>query len=199
MNNKGEANRSVRMTRRRLSDALITLLLEKPVREITVRELTGLARVSRGTFYFHYSDIYELMDRVEQDQIDAMERVMDDILPRLNEDSTPESLCMLYRYLDENDGICSALLGPNGDPAFRRRLQTLIEERCVGYIAPQESATPNQRYMVAFAVQGCFGNIEAWLQRGKPESAAEMAHTTWTAVRAVKQAAASQRIQSNQA
>ena len=49
MNNKGEANRSVRMTRRRLSDALITLLLEKPVREITVRELTGLARGSRGT------------------------------------------------------------------------------------------------------------------------------------------------------
>ena len=86
MNNKGEANRSVRLTRRRLSDALITLLLEKPVREITVRELTGLARVSRGTFYFHYSDIYELMDRVEQDQIDAMERLMDDILPRLNEE-----------------------------------------------------------------------------------------------------------------
>ena len=43
MNSKGEENRSVRLTRKRLSDALITLLMQKPVREITVRELTELA------------------------------------------------------------------------------------------------------------------------------------------------------------
>lgn len=60
MNSKGEENRSVRLTRKRLSDALITLLMQKPVREITVRELTELANVSRGTFYFHYTDIYDL-------------------------------------------------------------------------------------------------------------------------------------------
>lgn len=37
----------MRLTRKRLSDALITLLMQKPVREITVRELTELANVSR--------------------------------------------------------------------------------------------------------------------------------------------------------
>lgn len=67
MNSKGEANRSVRATRRRLCDALVSLLVQKPVRDITVRELTRLARVSRGTFYFHYRDIYELLDRLEQE------------------------------------------------------------------------------------------------------------------------------------
>ena len=30
MNSKGEENRSVRLTRKRLSDALITLLMQKP-------------------------------------------------------------------------------------------------------------------------------------------------------------------------
>lgn len=43
---------------------------------------------------------------------------MDDILPRLEEDSTPEALRALFSYLDENDGICSVLLGTNGDTAF---------------------------------------------------------------------------------
>ena len=83
MNSKGEENRSVRLTRKRLSDALITLLMQKPVREITVRELTELANVSRGTFYFHYTDIYDLMDHVEREQIHTLELLMDDILPRL--------------------------------------------------------------------------------------------------------------------
>ena len=41
MNAKGDANRSVRMTKQRLYQALISLLQQKDLREITVRELTG--------------------------------------------------------------------------------------------------------------------------------------------------------------
>lgn len=190
MNSKGEENRSVRLTRKRLSDALITLLMQKPVREITVRELTELANVSRGTFYFHYTDIYDLMDHVEREQIHTLELLMDDILPRLEEDSTPEALRALFSYLDENDGICSVLLGTNGDTAFVHRLKGVIEESCLGYLRPREKETQLQRCMVAFAVQGCFGNIDLWLQNGKPETVDEMADITWQAVRAVRAAAA---------
>jgi len=69
MNAKGDANRSVRMTKQRLYQALITLLQQKSLREITVRELTELAGISRGTFYFHYADIYALMDQMEAAQL----------------------------------------------------------------------------------------------------------------------------------
>lgn len=48
MNAKGDANRSVRMTKQRLYQALITLLQQKSLREITVRELTELAGISRA-------------------------------------------------------------------------------------------------------------------------------------------------------
>ena len=57
MNAKGDANRSVRTTKKKLYNALIQLLQEKDLREITVRELSGLAGISRGTFYCHYADI----------------------------------------------------------------------------------------------------------------------------------------------
>lgn len=138
-----------------------------------MRELTELANVSRGTFYFHYTDIYDLMDHVEREQIHTLELLMDDILPRLEEDSTPEALRALFSYLDENDGICSVLLGTNGDTAFVHRLKGVIEESCLGYLRPREKETQLQRYMVAFAVQGCFGNIDLWLQNGKPETVDE--------------------------
>ena len=69
MNAKGDANRSVRLTKQRLYQALITLLQQKSLREITVRELTELAGISRGTFYFHYADIYALMDQMEATQL----------------------------------------------------------------------------------------------------------------------------------
>ena len=40
MNAKGDANRSVRQTKQRLYEALIHLLQQKSLREITVRELS---------------------------------------------------------------------------------------------------------------------------------------------------------------
>ena len=43
MNAKGDANRSVRMTKQRLYQALITLLQQKSLREITVRQGSAAA------------------------------------------------------------------------------------------------------------------------------------------------------------
>ena len=66
MNAKGDANRSVRMTKQRLYQALITLLQQKSLREITVRELTELAGISRGTFLFSLRGPFmALMDQME--------------------------------------------------------------------------------------------------------------------------------------
>lgn len=82
MNAKGDANRSVRMTKQRLYQALITLLQQKSLREITVRELTELAGISRGTFYFHYTDIYALMDQMEAAQLKRLNELMDTLIPQ---------------------------------------------------------------------------------------------------------------------
>lgn len=187
MNVRGDANRSVRMTKRRLCEALIQLLTQKPVHDITVRELTRLAKVSRGTFYFHYSDIYDLMEQVEHEQIDGLNLLMDALLPQLDQEAPPHALQVLFEYLDENDGICSALLGPNGDPAFVQRLEALISQRCMGYIAPEGAGTFRQKYLTSFAVHGCFGTIAAWLYGGKQQTAGEMAQITWQAIYAVRQ------------
>ena len=112
---------------------------------------------------------------------------MDALLPRLGSgaDEIPPAVLALFEYLDENDAICAALLGPHGDPAFVVRLQRVIAARCMGYLAPGGS-TAQQRYLTAFAVRGCFGAIEQWLQQGKPESTARMAQITWQGIRAVE-------------
>ena len=60
-----EQDRRVRRTRKRLQEALAALMREKELKDITVRELTDLADVNRGTFYSHYKDLYDMREQVE--------------------------------------------------------------------------------------------------------------------------------------
>ena len=156
MNAKGDANRSVRMTKQRLYQALITLLQQKSLREITVRELTELAGISRGTFYFHYADIYALMDQMEAAQLARLNDLMDSLIPSISQEDAPPALVALFTYMTENPDLCQALYGKSWESEFTRNAKKLIAERCLGEFAP-DGGTEEQKYMLAFAVNGCFG------------------------------------------
>jgi AcrR family transcriptional regulator len=43
-------------TRNRLGNALIALILEKPIDEVTVQQVLNRAGVGRSTFYLHFRD-----------------------------------------------------------------------------------------------------------------------------------------------
>ena len=50
-----------------VKEALLTLLAEKPLADITVSELARLAHVSRSTFYEHYGNPADVYDAVVSD------------------------------------------------------------------------------------------------------------------------------------
>lgn len=65
-------DRRVRKTRRQLRECLISLLKEKKVQDITVRELTDMADLNRGTFYLHYKDVFDLLEKTETELQDDL-------------------------------------------------------------------------------------------------------------------------------
>ena len=61
-------DRRVRKTKKRLCRrALAALWPEKPLKSITVREISELADINRGTFYLHYSDVFDMVEKLQND------------------------------------------------------------------------------------------------------------------------------------
>ena len=58
-------DRRVRKTRGQLRQGLVRLMREKSIQDITVKELCEKAWINKSTFYAHYTDLYDLSDRVE--------------------------------------------------------------------------------------------------------------------------------------
>ncbi len=49
-------------TKRALEASLKKLLLQKPLNKITINDITEDCGVNRMTFYYHFKDIYDLVD-----------------------------------------------------------------------------------------------------------------------------------------
>lgn len=49
-------------TKRALSAALKTLLLQKPLNRITINDIADECGINRMTFYYHFKDIYDLVE-----------------------------------------------------------------------------------------------------------------------------------------
>ena len=54
-------NRRVRFTRSALREALIDLILEKPLVSITGKDICARADINRSTFYLHFKDVTDIL------------------------------------------------------------------------------------------------------------------------------------------
>lgn len=50
------------LTKRALAESLKKLMLEKPLNKITINDITEACGVNRMTFYYHFRDIYDLVE-----------------------------------------------------------------------------------------------------------------------------------------
>ena len=55
-------------TRRLIMDAFIHVLKKKEFKDITINDITAEATVNRATFYYHFSDKYDLLDKVLKEE-----------------------------------------------------------------------------------------------------------------------------------
>lgn len=122
MNNN---DRRVKRTKKALYEALLTLLNDKSINEITVTELTSLADVNRATFYFYYTD---LIDMLQQIQNEAYEEFTDVIQKATIHVSTIEGFTeyaeRLFSFCKENERLVRFIV--NND--VNNRLYTYIRQ-----------------------------------------------------------------------
>ena len=63
-------------TKRRIREALMALVMEKPVEKITIKELAERADIDRKTFYLHYGSIGEVLSEMQEELLSKLESVI---------------------------------------------------------------------------------------------------------------------------
>lgn len=117
-------DRRNKKTERIFTDALFHFLKKKELNKITVTELCEYADMNRGTFYLHYLDIYDLMDKLEQEMVDAIFS---------NSSDSPQSLqndvLSSFEYIKEHKEVYKLLLSAHNINGFISKLSKKVIDR----------------------------------------------------------------------
>lgn len=99
-----------------LGAAMQELLWEKPLEQIRVRELADRCGIRRQSFYYHFNDVYELLDW-------SISREREHLLRRQEEFVTWQQVYLdLQQYMAENRAYYQTILRIRG----RERLRELL-------------------------------------------------------------------------
>ena len=178
-------DRRVRRTKKLLTQALTQLLQTKQINEITVKELTELADMNRGTFYLYYKDVFDMLEKIEDGMFERLDQI---ISAHENEDMSVQTRPMLedlFVFIEENQEMCRVLLSPHGDMNFLHRLNEVMRERFlkVWHIQAADREEIDFDYHYSFVVFGFAGLIRAWVNSSCRESTKEMAQLADTMIR----------------
>lgn len=168
------ADARVRYTKMVIIKSFIKLLKDKPINRITVKEICEMSEINRATFYKHYLDVYDLLEKIEEQYFDELVEVL-----HSRENNTPKDvLTIIMASFKAEEEIYTAVFSANGDPSFPAK----VLERC-NYVGVNQindctnkKLSEEQRVWVyQFIANGCNGILNKWISGGMKEPISEVA------------------------
>lgn len=178
--------RSLR-SQRLLRDALAAEIAQTgDLTRVTVAALTERAGLTRRTFYSHYKDIPDFIERVEEAVLEEVgvyiEAIaaahLEDLYAHIDAAEPASGSVELLTYLKENGDLIGVLLGPGGDQAFIEKVldlaRTVVSDRMQTGIFPGALGTFFDYYLSS-VIASEVGIVQRWFQNGLEESPQTMA------------------------
>ncbi len=174
-----KVDRRVRKTKAQLRQGLARLMQKKSIKEITVKELVDEVDINRSTFYLHYTDIYQMLEKIEEEAMLEIREALEGCPVHCTErKKIIPFLARFFSIMDSNRDLALALLGPNGDMDFVARIETLIANKFLDQNSFPLSDN-EVSYAYSFCLSGCVGMIKTWLSKAEHESPEAMARLTF--------------------
>ena len=164
--NPQKEDRRVKRTKKNLRDSLFALLEKKNINQITVTELTTLADVNRSTFYLYYNDIFDMMEKIQQE---IYEVFVETVVNYKNDFSDIECIVeYLSRFLEfckENYAVCRFITRNDCNNHLAEKIKLAV--RCVipdsAVFFPENDP---RNYLTTFALSGMLATILEWMNNG---------------------------------
>lgn len=152
MNKK--ANEQYRNNEKVILDVFMKLLEKDDIRKITVNEICQDAHINRSTFYNHFKDVYDVLDRIWETNMKEIENLFSKKAPSTDR---RDNLRLILEYMKENNLLYRV--------SFHSPIRENIYKGFHYLFKSHEIKNDNLKdeYYMHFYEQGMLSTISYWL------------------------------------
>lgn len=166
------------MTKKVLSESLKKLLITKPINKITVKDVVNNSKLSRQTFYYHFQDIYELLDW-------TIKTELKELLKNNKSDNWKKTIVDLLHYIQKNEPMLPCVIESIGFERFEYIIYPDLYKFCKNVINELTADTviinKYKNFLANFQAVSLIGMILQWTKNGMkddPEEFVKLLHLT---------------------
>lgn len=173
-------NRRTLYTKKVIREEFLQILQSKELAKITVKEICEAADINRGTFYKHYTDPYNLFQRIEDDLI---KDILGNI--RIQENALDSWLVNILEILSENKDASTIILSSKRDSRLISSMLSKVKPEAMANFSLifSDSSPDKLELYFTYFVDGTIGLIENWLKNYsylEPKEVATMISTIFS-------------------
>ena len=148
--------------KKQITAALLALLKEKPLSEISISELTSRAEIGRVSFYRNYGSKEDILKEESDRLIGEWGKLYES-----NPESAPQTLFpSLFDFYRDHKDFYTTL--------YEAGMSSIMMETIVGTIRITPEMQNLEAYMKSFWAYGIYGWMLEWIKRGMQESGKEL-------------------------
>ncbi|MBR0600421.1 TetR/AcrR family transcriptional regulator C-terminal domain-containing protein [Sinanaerobacter chloroacetimidivorans] len=164
---------SSNITKRILMESLKKLMASKPLNKISIRNITDDCGLNRQTFYYHFQDIYDLLQWMfEQEALANCDTIS-------SKQDMKEHILELLKYIERNESICMSALHSLGHEHLSRffynSIKSLIGDAIDQIGIDLEIEEKHKNFICQYYSLSFSAIMVGWLRKEFNETPEEMA------------------------
>ena len=169
-------DRRVQRTQKNIRNALISLLSEKELSRITVKELSDKADINRKTFYSYYSGIDDILDKIEDEIVEKLLAIIRDYDFRSSDFDAYALFCSLNQIINDDFELYQSLIFSNNYDFLLIKVKNAIKKTLLERYAPKINAQNNLLGLYAeYVASGIVSMYIEWFHSDNSVSLEELA------------------------
>lgn len=173
-------------TRKLIKEAFIDLIQEKGYEAITIQNISDRAMINRATFYLHYKDKPDLMEKllneVFNDLADAIKPCKYIQNKKVKISNFQFMVEIIFNKIAENKKFFKVMLIKNGVNGFNIKMQSVIEEKFneefLTYGLSEKTLSIHPSLLTTFLSSSLIGTVGWWLKENPQCSPNQLAKQT---------------------
>lgn len=169
-------------TKQLLYQAVMSLIEEKGVENVTVTDVANRAEVNRGTFYLHYRDVPDMLQQLKDEVFESVKSFIlkldfQQAMAHADRNELYPPSIRIFEELARHADFLRIMFGPKGDLSYAIQFRQLMAEHIYEKFSfvPEQDITVPRDYIIAYMTSANFGMIMHWIESGLSQTPAQMA------------------------